>query len=469
MSVSALAVFASLALQASPPANCSDARQCRQMALEAAEKHEYERFHDLAWRAVQTGSPRDTTLMYLLARAQSLSGRPHDALVTLQRLAGMGVFTDAATNDDFKRTRDLPGWPEVAAQIERLQPPGVAAAAAPSANLTSPTGTTPGASVPPAATPAPSLPPAPPARAPGAATATVTPPAAPTNAAPSVQPGVAEAVRFSSAPFAVGGLAYDAVSGRFLFGDRAGRRLIVVGERSGQPSDLVHGDSAGFREISAIEIDGKRGDLWVATAAAGGGAGALHRLQLVSGRPLKAYPIDSSLEPVSLVDLAITPAGGVLVLDSTGRQLLGLNVGGTSPERLVQLGNEEPVSVAAPDRDGVAYVAYRDGIARIDLRAHTVKPVTVAKGVALGRLERIRWYRNALVALTTIDDERRIVRLELNGRGDGVTRASTLRAPVSPDAQAFVAIAGDDFIYMESTSKDSTNLSELVAYRVHLR
>ena len=45
----------------------------------------------------------------MLARAQSLSGRPLDALVMLQRLAA-GLATDAATSDDFRRVRALPGW-----------------------------------------------------------------------------------------------------------------------------------------------------------------------------------------------------------------------------------------------------------------------------------------------------------------------------------------------------------------------
>ena len=77
---------------------CTEWRDCRQLALAAADRGEYETFHDLAWRAVQTGPPKDPSLMYLLARAQALSGRPHDALIMLQRLAEMGVASDAATN-----------------------------------------------------------------------------------------------------------------------------------------------------------------------------------------------------------------------------------------------------------------------------------------------------------------------------------------------------------------------------------
>src|SRR5204863_10069689 len=104
-------------------ADCREWTQCRRLALDAAERHDYEAFHDLAWRAVQTGPRQDPALMYLLARAQALSGRPHDALIMIQRLAEMGVAPDASTNDDFVRTRQLPGWPDLLARIGGLSHP----------------------------------------------------------------------------------------------------------------------------------------------------------------------------------------------------------------------------------------------------------------------------------------------------------------------------------------------------------
>ena len=90
-------------------------RTCRQLALDAAARQDFNAFHDLAWRALQAGPKNDPALMTMLARAQSLSGRPHDALVMLQRLAAMGVVTDAATSDDFERVRALPAWAELEA------------------------------------------------------------------------------------------------------------------------------------------------------------------------------------------------------------------------------------------------------------------------------------------------------------------------------------------------------------------
>ena len=50
-------------------------------------------------------APGDPQLILLLARAQSLSGRPLDALVLLARLEVAGIPTDAARNKDFERVR----------------------------------------------------------------------------------------------------------------------------------------------------------------------------------------------------------------------------------------------------------------------------------------------------------------------------------------------------------------------------
>src|SRR4029453_4954189 len=113
---------------------------------------------------------------------------------------------------------------------------------------------------------------------PAAATASVPPPPAPAR----------EAVRFSTGGFTLGGLAYHAGSQAFLFGDRRGRKLIVVGDGANHAVDFVRADSAGFHEVSAIEIDTKRGDLWVASTIPADGAGTLPKLQLLSGRPLTA-------------------------------------------------------------------------------------------------------------------------------------------------------------------------------------
>src|SRR5688572_16286615 len=116
--------------------DCREPQECRELALEARGRGAYETFHDLAWRAMQTGRPNDPDLMYLLARAQALSGRRRDAVVTLRRLAESGFAVDAS-DEDFRRVRELGEWQYVAALLKNPRTaaavPGPALVPAPAA------------------------------------------------------------------------------------------------------------------------------------------------------------------------------------------------------------------------------------------------------------------------------------------------------------------------------------------------
>lgn len=255
---------------------------CRTAALEAQARKDYEAFHDLAWLAYRKGHPDDAELMLLLARAQSLSGRPSDALVMLQRIAGRGIATDAATSEDFARVRALPRWKELSGQTE----------AAPSTAVPG----TPALRTPALSTPAPSTPaPSPPST-----------PAAPPHRAP----GSALSFTTLLAPTA---LAYDAVSKRYLIADRAARRVAIVDENTGQVSTLA-GTQAALGEIGGIAIDPQQGDLWVVSST--GGNTALHRLQLISGRVLSTVPLTGA--KAAIVALTFVRGAGLFAADSSG-------------------------------------------------------------------------------------------------------------------------------------------------------
>lgn len=377
------------------PQDCGAWQDCRRLALEAAERGEFETFHDLAWRAVQKGPPADPQLMYLVARAQSLSGRPLDALVMIRRLAEKGVAVDAATNDDFRRVRALAGWPVVAKLLA----------------------------------PAP----------------TVTP--SPETAS---SPGITNTLRVAGARFLPGGMAYDAASARFLFGDRLGRKLIVISERTGQPQDLVREASAGFADVTAIEIDQRRGDLWVVSAnddTTTGSTTALHKLQLVSGRPLDTFPLALHARPARLSDVALTRDGRPVVLDSAGRRVFRLPSGARGFVLLAALEHMGPTSLAPADDQSI-YIAHRDGLARIDPSTRKVSSVGAGDAVEMTGLTWIRAHRGSLVGMQAAKDGCRLVRLRLNRGGRRAVGLDVLEGPVSGGVCPPATIAGDDLYYM---------------------
>jgi hypothetical protein len=456
----------SLFIQDSPPArsDCKEWHECRQMALDAAARQEYEAFHDLAWRAVQTGPKNDPDLMYMLARAQSLSGRPGDALVMLQRLAQMGKKTDAATNDDFRRVRALPGW----AGMEGTAVPGAAAPSPPATAAKEPVAVPPSRDdtrktredTKPNAPAAPAPPSAPAANAAEARAADS--PLAPTDS-----------LRFTATASAPAGLAYDAVSRRFIVADRDARKLTVVDEFSQHVANLASAQSAGFGNIAALEIDTRQGNLWVVstgTAATKDPVAptadqslhtTLHKLQLISGRVLQSFVLPERLGAARFADVAVTPDSTVLVVDDSGQRIIRLRAKSTDLEVAATL-NDRPLTIA-PASDARAYVATADGIIIVDLGSRAVTTLKAASGVNLARVSRLRWHKGSLVGIQQNDGSYQAVRFTLDASGRRATRQQILDASLPTIEPTAAAVAGGALYYLATGSG-----SEMVIRKIAL-
>ncbi|HEY7058960.1 MAG TPA: hypothetical protein VH458_20650 [Vicinamibacterales bacterium] len=416
------------------PPECSDVRDCRQRANAAAAAADYERFHDLAWRAVQKGKPNDPELMYLLARAQSLSGRPGDALVMLGRLADMGVPTDAATNDDFQRVRALKGWSELEAKIAAIGKPAVPPGARPEA------------------------------AAPPAAAKTEAPPKSeprPTKSAESPRKEAPdsseETLAFSAPRFESAGLAYDAVSRRFIVGDRHESRLVVVDELSHHVTTLVSAASAGFYDaITAFEIDARRGDLWVASVKSAGPDSVLHKLQLVSGRVLEEVHVGAQDARSRIADIAVAADGTILALDAAAGRIFRLDPGSRQMEAPDQMTIPAGARSFALANGHILYVASDEGITRVDLQAKEAAAVKVPRGLDPARVERIRWHDGSLVLVTKdASGDCQIGRARLDPAGRAITRFQILTAARDADPRA-VTLSGSLLYYLVGGKDQST-------------
>lgn len=379
---------------------CASLDECRQQALDAASRGDYETFHDLAWRAMQKAKPNTPDLMYLLARAQALSGRPGDALVMLQRLRDLGVATDAATNDDFQRVRALKGWADF---------------------VTSPA-------------PVPAAPPPPKA-------APVRPvPAAIPETASSRLP--ATALTFDAKSLDPVGLAYDAVSRRFLVGDRSLARLVVIDEMSHHVTNLVSAASADFLgRISGFAIDARRGDLWVASTDEQ--ISALHKLQLVSGRVLMkaATAVDES--PARFEDLVVSSDGTVLALDASGGRVFRLRPGAPQFDVAQELG-VAGLRTIAPANGTTFYVANDENLLRVE-SGRAAAPVKAADGASLGGIRTLRWYDGSMLALQQTSTGSRLIRIVLRN-AETVRRVEILDASLPPATAG--TVAGESFFYL---------------------
>jgi hypothetical protein len=424
---------------AQPPGavECREWKECRQLALDAAERTDYETFHDLAWRAVQLGPRNDPALLFVLARAQSLSGRPHDALVMLRRISSSGMAREAVDSPEFARVRALQGWPEVAALLApKSDDPAPLAPSAPG-----PAGAVTREPTPPSAVPS-----KPEAVARPTAPATAPDPASATPA------GGPEPLVFEAASFKPAALAYDAVSRRFIIGDTDVSRLAVVDEFSRHVATLASGRSAGFGAVTAIEIDPREGDLWVASVdgSSGDQLPSLHRLQLISGRVLKkvAAARDAKTPTDRFADIAVAPDGTVYAIQAGG-SIWRLPPGGSSLQLVTRVKGGRVASAAVSSHGGV-YIARADSLLR--LRPLPSTEVAAARDVDLSGLVRIRWSQGSLIGVQrSPDGSYRVVRVRLGRNGRAATSLDVLDQSVRMPNPAAATLAGGIFYYVSAT------------------
>lgn len=463
-----LSVVPALAAPQAPPADCATRDTCRAQALIAEAAGDFERFHDLAWRAVQKGKPNDPELMVMLARAMALSGRPGDAIVMLSRLADMGVKVDTS-GDEFRVVRTLKDWPDVESKLAGLAGPAITdATPSGGGQLSAGSGQRPaaGGQLPAGSSQLPGGS----SQLPGgsgqipAGSGKQLATSGKLAAAARLESGVGAEPRanseanspltaeagtpepefsFDAPPLATSGLAYDAVSRRWLMSDPSTAGLLVVDEISHRVVPLVSGAGAGFySDLTAFRIDEKRGDLWVASARQDGDhvASVLHKLQLVSGRPI--FEVQSaSFGDVRLVDVAVDQSGTVYALDAAGARIFRVRPGSRTFEVVTALGIAAPAAFDVVG-DRFAYVAGSAGVARVDLetaRASLLKSEPPLEGVsavdARGR---------ALFLLQQTSDGERLIRCTLNKTGQKIASIRVV------DAATAMARAGGKLYYVSS-------------------
>ena len=355
--------------------------------------------------------------MLLLARAQSLSGRPGDAIVMLARLVDLGVRPDVASDPDFAGVRALATWPELEARLA-----GKPMSAAPA---------TPPAAAPSAAAPAaPSTP-------------------APKTTPPSAAPAPSAGLEFAASGIELFALAHDAVSRRFVLGDGLASRLLIVDEVSRNVVPYVAAASAGFLDqIAGFSIDARRGDLWVASTQGADGAAesALHKLQLVSGRPLLEARPAKDAAPVQFVAVTVAADGTVYLLDEQTPRVFRLRPGARTIEPVMKLDlpakSRPPAAIAAAD-DGTLFVADATGLVRVDPAARTATRLKSAED--LGGFESLAWRDGALLGIERVAGSYLVVRVKLDASG---TRAQPRQILAASPTAAVGTLAGDVFYYV---------------------
>ncbi len=353
-------------------------------------------------RQIATRAPDHPGVIYAVASGFALRGEPDSALPWLDRLAQIGASRAAASDSTFAALWNSPAFRAIQARLDANRVPIISGRAAFSL-------------------PDPDL--------------------------------VPEA------------LAWDPSSESWLVGSLSKRKLIKV-RPDGTASDFL--SAPDMLRVVGIHIDSARGLLWFATWAPRRGATGLQdalpsetrlfKCDLRTGRILRRYvPADSGAGHL-FNDLAIAANGDVFVTDLEQGRLYRIRAGVDSLEVFL---HPDPDSLSGPNGitfagdERALYVAFVEGIARIDLATRQLVRLRSPGTTSTAQIDGLYWHRGALVAVQNQRGLEQVIRYELMSDGRSILRATVLeRSDSLLHVPTTGAIVGTRFYYIANSQFD---------------
>ena len=232
-----------------------------------------------------------------------------------------------------------------------------------------------------------------------------------------------------------------------MFADEGTDTLRILDELAGNVVNLVSPQWIAPYHPTAVAIDPRRGDLWVAAVDDTDPAkptSKVIKLQLVSGRLLQTIELSESAGATRLIGIAISP-NGVYALDAFGRRIFALAPDAKSLRvHMPTYGLGTPTGLTVAN-DTTAFVSFATGLARLNLSTRTGVPIPAIGAIDLSGLHSIA-ARGATIH--AIQQEKagglQAVRIDLDRAG----RAAVKRTVLEPAGARAAALVGDRFYFL---------------------
>jgi sugar lactone lactonase YvrE len=231
-------------------------------------------------------------------------------------------------------------------------------------------------------------------------------------------------------------LAWDPSSRSWLVGSLSKRKLIRV-RPDGAATDFL--SAPGVLRVVGIHVDSARALLWFATwAPRSSVAGSqdeppsesrLFKCDLGTGRILRRYvPADSGTSHL-FNDLALAANGDVFVTDTDQGWLYRIRADADSLEVFLRPDPDDwsganGITLTGDDR--TLYIAFVEGIARIDLATRQLVRLRSRGSTSTAQLDGLYWHRGALIGVQNQRGLEQIVRYDLTPDGRSILTARVL-------------------------------------------
>ena len=237
------------------------------------------------------------------------------------------------------------------------------------------------------------------------------------------------------------GIAYDSVHARFLMGSLVHRSVSAFTPNGTATTVVPHVPE--MLRIVGVHADARRNRLWFATWAPDSAkrtdsteAQSLTRLflaDLESGRVVKSWSPDGGRPGHLLNDFVVTEDGSLFITDTEQGWIYKLR----SPDDTLELFLQpDPVhysvanGITSAPGDRVLYVAFLQGIARVDVGSRAIALLPSPDTVSTASIDGLYWYRGSLIGVQGIPSLSRVVRYSLSDDGQRVTAGAVLERGV---------------------------------------
>jgi len=258
-------------------------------------------------------------------------------------------------------------------------------------------------------------------------------------------------------------LAHDPITGGWFVGSLAKRKIIRLAE-DGTASDFIA--QGELLRVVGIHVDSARALLWFATWAPRASTASnepvsetrLFKCDLRTGHVLRTYvPADSGRGHL-FNDLVIARNGDVFITDTDQGSVYRIRSDADTLELFLSLDPERfsdanGITLSADDR--VLYVAFVEGIARIDLRTRAIIRVPLRAAGSAASIDGLYWYRGKLIGVQHLPGLAQVTLYHLAPDGRSIRRIDVLeRADSLLHLPTTGAIVGNRFYYIANSQFD---------------
>ena len=320
-------------------------------------------------------APSHPGVVYAMARAFALTGAPDSALTWLDRLGRMGDTRDPNADSAFRRIRARPGYADARNRLLA-------------------------------------------------------------NRLPILDGKVA--FEIADPDFLPEGIAYDSTQGRFLLGSLVHGAVASFAENGTSTTMVPHAPD--MLRVVGVHVDAPRNRLWFATWAPDSTAPAdstterpsitrLFLADLGTGRIVKSWVPDGGRPGHLLNDLVVTEDGALFITDTDEGSIFRLASPQDTLERFLR---PDPVRYSAANGvtsapgGRVLYVAFLQGIARVDVESKSIALMPAPDTVSTASIDGLYWYRGSLMGVQGIPSLERVVRYSLSADGRSITAGAVL-------------------------------------------